>query len=130
MGFVKNIVNNLPLTNVDDEKLMCEWKLLQLDEEVGFNLNKGQKIYLYWSSIFALKTASNMRYPEIEKVVQAALALAHGSADVERGFSKSGLLLTEDKSNMSERMLNAKLSVSEGLENMISWYIRFPLQKI
>lgn len=114
--YIRNIANSLPLNDVDLEKLMCEWRLLQVDEEVQFTLDKEQRVDSYWSSIFLLKTSSNTRYPEIKKVVQATLSLAHGSADVERGFSKSDLLLTEDKAHMSERMLNAKLAVFEGLK--------------
>lgn len=114
--YVKNIVNSLPITDVDLEKLMCEWRLLQMDEEVQFTLGQDKRIDSYWSSIFALKMSCNIRYPEIKKVIQATLALAHDCADVERGFFISGLLLTDDKAHMSERMLNAKLAVSEGLK--------------
>lgn len=46
----------------------------------------------------------------ISKVVKLALSLYHGNADVERGFSKSKLTLTKDKTRMDERTLNARLT--------------------
>lgn len=116
MNHVKKIASTLPLIDVDLKNVMCEWMLLQLNEEVQFTLVKDQRIDSYWSSIFLLKTLSNTRHPAIKKVVQSSLALAHSSADVERGFSKSELLLTEDKAHMSERMLNAKLAIFDGLK--------------
>ncbi|KAK2707953.1 hypothetical protein QYM36_015587 [Artemia franciscana] len=43
-------------------------------------------------------------------VIKAALCLSHGSASVERGFSLSGKIMSEQRAAMGERMLNAKLT--------------------
>jgi hypothetical protein len=57
-----------------------------------------------------MKTPANLpKYPNLSVVVKAALSLARGSADVERGISRSGKVLSDDKVNMSCRTLNAKL---------------------
>lgn len=49
-------------------------------------------------------------------VVKASLALSHGNAEVERGFSRSGRVLTDDRSALSVRSLNAILNVANGLK--------------
>lgn len=42
--------------------------------------------------------------------------MTHGSADIERGFSTSGDVLTDDKTEMTERTLNARLNSKCGLQ--------------
>ena len=45
----------------------------------------------YWRKIKLRKNAvGDLKYPLIIKVFKAALSLAHGNAEVERGFSESG----------------------------------------
>ena len=63
-----------------------------------------------------MQSSSSFRYPTLIKVVQAALTLTHGSADVERGFSESGRILTDERSSMSEKALNARFAIVEGLK--------------
>jgi len=42
-------------------------------------------------------------------------SLSHANADVERGFSRSGCILTDTNTAMSVKMLNARLSVCDGM---------------
>lgn len=59
-------------------------------------------------------------FPLVSKVVKVALSFSHGNADVERGFSKSKLTLTKDKTRMDERTLNARLTIydsTKGFKN-------------
>lgn len=51
------------------------------------------------------------------KVIKAALSLIHGSADVERSFSASGRMLTEDRASMNERTLNSLLTIKDTLKH-------------
>ena len=42
----------------------------------------------YWREVFKLKTSSgSTKYPHLTNVVEAALVLPYGNADVERGVS-------------------------------------------
>ena len=55
------------------------------------------------------------KYPSVSMVIKACLSLSHGNADVERGFSKSGCILTDVNTAVSVKMLNARLSVCDGM---------------
>lgn len=44
------------------------------------------------------------------------LAISHGNADAERGFSDSGHYLTEDRSAISERTLSAIMTIKDTLK--------------
>ena len=119
VGYIIKISKLLPLTNIDTNKLEYEWRLLQQDHNLTFRLDQNQRIDSYWSNIFKIKSDvnhENPKYQEIKRVVQNALALTHGNADVERGFSESGNILTSEKSRMSEKMLNSKLHINNGLK--------------
>ena len=49
----------------------------------------------------------------LSKLVKAALTLSHGCASVERDFSLPGILFLSDRASISERVLNAKLCVTD-----------------
>lgn len=99
----------------DSSLLIDEWRLLRL-EKTTIPLNN--RIDHYWNNIFDIKNNfGDQKYPFITKVVKAALTLSHGSADIERQFSVSGNVLTEDKTAMSCRMLNARLNIKQGIKN-------------
>lgn len=71
----------------------------------------------FWNKIFDVKELNELpKFPAVTKIVKCFLALTHGSADVERGFSTSGDVLTDDKTLMTERTLNAKLNTKCGLK--------------
>ena len=66
----------------------------------------------YWAQFWERRTlASDLKYRSLRQVVNAALALSHGNAFVERVFSSSGQTLTKGRASMSERMLNATNTV-------------------
>lgn len=71
----------------------------------------------YWNHFFLKKSASgDFKYPNVSMVVKAALSVSHGNADVERGFSTSSRILTDDRASMSERTLNALITVKSALK--------------
>ena len=117
----------MPLYDLDVDILSCEWRLLQFDETIRFSLHKDEIIDSYWNDIFTLQDQANPRCHLLKRVVQNALALSHGNADVERGFSKSSQLLTEDKSSMTERTLNAKLAITDTLKKYEQIVYRVPI---
>ena len=99
------------LVSVDIDGLSDEWKIYQLDnipleffKTKGCNKN-GEEILLketvdpYWRKIELMKNAAeDLKYPRIIKVVKAALSLAHGNAEVKRGFSESAKNVTKIES--------------------------------
>lgn len=100
---IDKVARFLPV-NLDKTMLSDEWKLLKLE---NLTYVSGQRIDHYWRQVFNLKnTMDEPKFPLITTVVKCALSLSHGSADVERGFSISGKVLTEVKSAMSCKMLN------------------------
>ncbi len=74
-------------------------------------------IDIYWGQFFNMRNVcgTGPKYPVVLKVVKAALTLSHGSADIERGFSASRRILIEDRTSMSERTLNALMTVKSAL---------------
>lgn len=57
------------------------------------------------------------------------LSIYHGSADVERGFSLSARILTKERAAMSERTLNARLNVMDGLKFYNNNAVQVPITK-
>lgn len=103
----------LPLV-IDVDQLQTEWSMLP----EGHIVSVDSPIDEYWAPYFELKDhAGELRFPNVATVVKAVLSLSHGNAEVERGFSDSGRYLTEDKSKMCERSLNAAMTVKSALKN-------------
>src|SRR5678815_2342152 len=77
-----------------------------------------KSIDLYGTQFFNKTDPSvnTSRFPTVERVVKASLSLSHGNADVERAFSTSGRTLTSTRSSMSERTLNALITVKSALK--------------
>ena len=65
---------------------------------------KCERIDCFWNQIFLLNDqVSRKKYPNLEKIVRMSLVLSCGNADVEREFSKSKGILSEDKTLIDER---------------------------
>jgi hypothetical protein len=65
---------------------------------------------------FFLSGNSNQKYDKLGVLLKASFSLSHGNTDLERGFSRSGLILTDHKSRMSLRTLNARQHVVAGIK--------------
>ena len=130
------------LVSVDIDSSSDGWKLYQLDDipleffkTKGFNEN-GEEILLkervdhYWRKIELMKNAvGDLKYQLIIKVVKAALSLAHGNAEVERGFSESAKNVTKDRVLLSEASVNAILSTKDGLKSVNNQPHTVPIKK-
>lgn len=118
-GSYKNVVKLAAVLPIEysEHALVDEWKLLKLEEEKsGSDKNP---VDVYWSQFFEKTyTCGEKKYPAVTKIVKAALALSHGNADVERGFSLSGNILNEDTANICERTLDAHLTVRDVVVNV------------
>ncbi|KAE8738402.1 hypothetical protein FOCC_FOCC016123 [Frankliniella occidentalis] len=99
--------------DVVNDDLRDEWKLLQLDTTLPTYDPTSMRVDHFWKEIFAIKNAfGDVKYPSIAKVVKAALPIAHGSADVERGFSESKFQMPANRANTEERLHNARLNIN------------------
>ena len=68
-------------------------------------------------------------YPLIIKVVKAALSLAHGNAEVERGFSENIKNVTKDRVLLLEASVNAIQSTKVGLKSVDNQPHTVPITK-
>lgn len=110
---VLKIAKSLPIElNIDH--LVDEWKSLQLEDIKECQDNR---LDHYWNTVLKTKFQDKLKYNTLNKIIKPTLTLIHGSADVERGFSRSARILTEDRACMSIRMLNARLTVSDALKS-------------
>ncbi|KAK2721287.1 hypothetical protein QYM36_003538 [Artemia franciscana] len=93
---------------VSSDVSQAEWLLLRTET--------GPREDITWSHYFGLvNERGDSKYPEFTKLIKAMLTLSHSSADAERGFSRSGRILGEDKALMSECVLDARLMVYDTL---------------
>ncbi len=113
MKDIMEIVGFLP-NKIDSEKLKAEWLLLSSEDKIDA---KDDRIDHFWAQVFDLKHLNDDKYPNLAQVVKPSLTLSHGSANVERGFSRSSRVLTEDKASMSVKTLNSRLTVLDGLQS-------------
>lgn len=83
----------------------------------------GERIDHFCQKMSLKKNSSgDLMFILVSMVVKVALSFSHGNADVERGFSKSKLTLTKDKTKMDERTLNARLTTydsTKGFKNKL-----------
>jgi hypothetical protein len=56
--------------------------------------------------IFWTKVISKFEFTSLAKALTAILCMAHGNSDVERGFSKNAMLVTEYRTGVSEKTIN------------------------
>ena len=105
--------------NVD--KLTDEWNQYCLEDikEECYQSNDGMplRVAYYWSKIELIKDGvGHAKYPTILSVFKAALTLAHGNSEIERGFSGSGKTVTVDRTHLSKATLNNLQIAADGLE--------------
>ena len=101
-----------------------EWKLYSVDdiprswycvedsaEDVSCgacNERPDMSVDQYWAKVLAMRTAAgDLKYKTLSKVVMASLALSHGNADAERGFSTNKNVVTADRARLCEGTINA-----------------------
>lgn len=125
--YIVQVAKSLPIP-IKLDLLVDEWNLLKC--EVVQEGSADWRIEEYWNQIFILKTASGeQKYPTVSKVVKTVLAASHGNADVERGFSTSGRILTDDRASMVEKTLNAFMIVKSVLRSYANEPHQVPITK-
>lgn len=111
---IGQIAKKLPL-DIKIDVLLDEWNLLRNEQdEPGSDKDR---IDTYWNQFYGKKTLQGeVMFPSVCKVTKAVLTVSHGNSDVERGFSASSRVLTDDRASMSERTLNAIMTVKSALK--------------
>lgn len=100
IGVAKQLPFPIPSTALD------EWNCIRAYVEVQKLQTWKGRIDDFWYIIFELKGLDELpRFPVVSKIIKCFLALTHGAGDVERGFSESGLIMTDDKTQMTARTL-------------------------
>jgi hypothetical protein len=65
------------------------------------------EIDYYWNKVLSIVRSNGYsKYPTLSKLIKNVLIISHGNADVERGFSTNGNILTEERTLLSEKSIN------------------------
>lgn len=97
-------------TKVRDEYVLAKMAIKSTNQD---DLKAGDKnIDRFWNNFFQ---TNSEKYPNLDVFFKSLLSISHGQSDTERGFSTSGLILTEDRSCMSEKTLNARLNTIDAI---------------
>lgn len=97
--------------------LIDEWSLLRATVDFEKRSDCKDRIDIFYTRYFdSIGIDNNLKFPALSKMLRCFLSMSHGSGTIERGFSQSSLVLTDDKAQMNERTLNARLNVKYGLK--------------
>ena len=78
-----------------------------------------QDIDYYWNRIFMIvDNGGNPKYRTLTKLVRNILIISHGNADVERGFSSNGNILTEDRTLLSDKSINGLRTIYDAVSHL------------
>jgi hypothetical protein len=119
---IMNIARSFPEINIPDniDRINAEWLIYQNEKipNEWFEKTDGyHSIDYYWKNVFTLKTNTGAdKFIALAKLVKCALALSHGNADVERGFSENAFLLTDDRSLLSDASINGLRATRDGVK--------------
>ncbi|KAJ8884968.1 hypothetical protein PR048_011164 [Dryococelus australis] len=87
-----------------------------MSQKVPQDGSQNKRIDLYWLQFMEMHDfKSCLKYPTVIKIVKTALLLLHGNTDAERSYSSSSRALTCARSTVSERTLNALMTVTSTL---------------
>lgn len=109
---IMNIARSLPQLIVPDDidRISAEWHVYQnetIPNDWFENENGYYPIDSYWKQVLAMRTNTGVeKFVGLGKLIKCALALSHGNADVERGFSENAFLLSDDRSLLSDASIN------------------------
>lgn len=110
------LLHKVPV-KITESLLIEEVHLLKFDEKLSQWANN-ERIDLFWSKIFETrKENGEYKYIYFPQLVKAALCVSHGQGDVERGFSKSRLVLSKERTNMDQDTLHSILFVNSVIDN-------------
>lgn len=81
-------------------------------------------IDFYWNKVLSIVRSNGyLKYPTLSKLIKNVLIISHGNADVERGFSTNGNILTEERSLLSEKSINGLRMTYDAVEFCTSGHV-------
>ncbi|XP_055307211.1 uncharacterized protein LOC129571437 [Sitodiplosis mosellana] len=104
--------------NMNHNKLRDEYKLVKVEiksMKQADVVNSDRDVDSFWAQFFQ---SNGDKYPHFNHFMKSLLSASHGQMDVERGFSSSSLILTEDRAKMSELTLNARINTVEAIRSV------------
>lgn len=111
-------VLDLLVINFDKDIILAEFKILRRDSEINLARFEKQRIDNFWTFIAKINDVEgNAKYKTLAEAALQCLTLAHGNATVERAFSRSRQLLTEEKCSMKACTLNSMLYIQDFIRN-------------
>jgi hypothetical protein len=120
---VKELALKLPVClNIDVDKLSDEWRLYQLETVpqafITDDAGMQRRLDHYWRKIFSMTDSDGctLRYPQVTVFAKAVMVLAHGNADVERGFSDNGHSITSERVLLSQASVCGLRTTRDGLK--------------
>ncbi|CAF1095313.1 unnamed protein product [Adineta steineri] len=119
---IMNIARSFPqlIQSNDIDRIGAEWYIYQnenIPNEWFEKSHEYQSIDYYWKHIFTLKTNTGIdKFLALPKLIKCVLALSHGNADVERGFSENAFLLTNERSLLSHASINGLRATRDGVK--------------
>lgn len=115
IDYIRSMLKTFPASDVIfNVKVLDEFKLFQFEEPV-LKIETNLEVDKYWNEVF--KKTDKGKYLNLELLVKSLLCVSHGNSDVERGFSSSGLVLTDERSLMSVKTLNARLNTLDAIRH-------------
>ena len=110
---VSAVTDEWKVYSVDD--IPRTWHCVEVEESAedascdAFNQRPSvHPVDQYWAKVLAMRTAAgHLKYETLGKVVMASLALSHGNADAERGFSTNKKVVTAARARLCEGTISA-----------------------
>lgn len=133
---IRRLCLRLKPLQMDDsaiDRVLLEWQTYRLDNDVtplcesysksemgpdGVEKVVYQRIDQYWADVLQLpdKHSGKLKYSNLSVLVKCCLCLAHGNADVERGFSINNALVSNDRPNLSETTIVGVRAIKDGIK--------------
>ncbi len=113
---IDNLVNEWILYSIEliDQSWIIKDKYIDSN---GNNHIKYHPIDYYWNKVFSILTSNGTpKYQTLAKLIKNVLIIAHGNADVERGFSINSNVITENRTPLSEASINGLRLVYDGVK--------------
>lgn len=121
---VPNLLSSNEIDLLSDEWLMYSletiddswiFKKKYIDTEGKEHIHY-QDIDFYWNKVLSIVRGDGRpKYSTMSKLIKNILIISHGNADVERGFSINGNIVTEQRTLLSEKSINGLRSTYDAV---------------
>jgi len=123
MDSIKAAARKFPhiFSDKDIDQIGDEWMLYQAENEINESwfMEEGgsyQRVDRYWARVLDVKTSTGKeKYPILGQFVKVVLAISHGQADVERGFSLNKYTVTSQRTHLSENAVNGLRTIKDAV---------------